>query len=131
MQSTQENGDLIMEDISASKEDSTVCIIPGVDVCTYNNDEEMEALIQEFTLNEKQAHAFSMITEHSGTDKPMQLRMFLGGPGGTGKSQVINALQTFFQRKGEDRHFHLASYTGVAAHNIQGTTLHAVLGLNL
>ena len=59
-----------------------------------------------------------MIAEHSGADKPMQLRMFLSSPGGTGKSQVFNALQTFFQRKGEDRHFHLASYTGVAAHNI-------------
>ena len=45
MQSAQENGDLIMEDVSASKEDSTVHIIPGVDVYTHNNDEEMEALI--------------------------------------------------------------------------------------
>ena len=56
--------------------------------------------------------------------------MFLGGPGGTGKSQVINALQTFFQRKGEDRHFCLATFTGVTVHNIKGTTLHAALGLN-
>ena len=70
MQSAQESGDLIIEDVSASKEDSTVRIIPGVDVCTHNNDEEMEALIQEFTLNEKQAHTFLMITEHSCTDKP-------------------------------------------------------------
>ena len=71
-----------------------------------------------------------MIAEHSCTDWPSQLQMFLGGPGGTGKSQVINALCTFFQEKKQDRRFHLASFTGIAAHNIKGTTLHAALGLN-
>ena len=89
-----------------------------------------ESLITEFTLNKEQTQAFSMVAEHSCRDKPEQLRMFLGGPGGTGKSQVINALHTFFQRKREDRRFRLAAYTGVAAHNIQGMTLHAALRLN-
>lgn len=62
--------------------------------------------------------------------KPQQLRMFLGEPGGTGKSQVINGLHSFFQMKKQDRRFRLASFTEVAAHNIKGMTLHAALGLN-
>jgi hypothetical protein len=55
--------------------------------------------------------------------------MFLGGPGGTGKSRVINSLTDFFTRRGQSRRFRLASYTGVAARNITGMTLHAALGI--
>ena len=101
------------------------------DTLTIPNELDVtESLITEFTLNKEQTQAFSMVAEHSCRDKPEQLQMFLGGPGGTGKSQVINALCTFFQRKREDRRFRLAAYTGVATHNIQGMTLHAALGLN-
>ena len=70
------------------------------------------------------------MAEHSIQDEAQQLRMFLGGPGGTGKSQVINGLRTFFQMRNQNRRFRLASFTGVAAHNIKGMTLHAALGLN-
>ncbi len=55
--------------------------------------------------------------------------MFLGGPGGTGKSRVIDALKEFFTAKGDSRRFRLASYTGVAARNISGMTLHSALAL--
>ncbi|KAJ7729152.1 hypothetical protein B0H16DRAFT_1237284, partial [Mycena metata] len=57
------------------------------------------------------------------------LRMHLGGPGGTGKSRVIDALQDFFVARGESRRFRLSSYTGVAARNISGMTLHSALML--
>ena len=56
--------------------------------------------------------------------------MYLGGAGGTGKSRVITAVKEFFQRRQQDRHFRLSSYTGVAAKNISGMTLHAALSLN-
>ncbi|KAJ6621962.1 hypothetical protein B0H10DRAFT_2015445 [Mycena sp. CBHHK59/15] len=57
--------------------------------------------------------------------------MFLGGPGGTGKSRVLNALTNFFTRRSQERRFRLASYTGagVAARNVSGMTLHAALNL--
>ncbi|KAJ7167186.1 hypothetical protein C8R43DRAFT_984449, partial [Mycena crocata] len=55
--------------------------------------------------------------------------MYLGGQGGTGKSTVINALQDYFVSRGETRRFRLASYTGVAARNISGMTLHSALML--
>ncbi|KDQ54424.1 hypothetical protein JAAARDRAFT_90231, partial [Jaapia argillacea MUCL 33604] len=53
------------------------------------------------------------------------LRMYLGGPGGTGKSRVINALKDFFVQRNQSRRLRLASYTGVAARNIGGMTLHS------
>ncbi|KAJ7127739.1 hypothetical protein C8R44DRAFT_529334, partial [Mycena epipterygia] len=81
-------------------------------------------------LNKEQAHAFRIIAYHSLENKPEQLRMFLTGPGGTGKSRVIQALQDFFSLRGQSRRLRLAAYTGVAARNINGMTLHSVLCIN-
>lgn len=47
---------------------------------------EIDRLIEEFPLNREQARAFRIVAEHSMKDKPPPLRMYLGGPGGTGKS---------------------------------------------
>lgn len=55
--------------------------------------------------------------------------MFIGGPGGTGKSRIINALTDYFALRGESRRLRLASFTGIAAKNINGTTLHTALAL--
>jgi len=56
--------------------------------------------------------------------------MYLGGPGGTGKSRVIHALTDFFKRKNQSRRLRLAAFTGVAAKNIGGTTLHTALAMS-
>jgi ABC-type branched-subunit amino acid transport system ATPase component len=89
----------------------------------------VDEVIAEYTLNIEQARAFRIIAEHSLEDRESPLRMFLGGPGGTGKSRVINSLTDFFTRRGQSRRFRLASYTGVAPRNITGMTLHAALGI--
>ncbi|KAJ3858398.1 hypothetical protein EV359DRAFT_3305, partial [Lentinula novae-zelandiae] len=47
-----------------------------------------------------------------------------------GKLHVISALKVFFEQQGELRQFRLASYTGVAAQNISGMTLHSALLLS-
>ncbi|KAJ3911580.1 hypothetical protein F5877DRAFT_20612, partial [Lentinula edodes] len=78
-------------------------------------------------LNIEQERAFRLIASHTQENNPAPLRMFLGGPGGTGKSHVISALKVFFEQQGELRRFRLASYTGVAAQNISGMTLHSAL----
>jgi hypothetical protein len=91
----------------------------------------IDAIISKWTLNVEQTRAFSIIVSHSQSGpNAEQLRMYLGGPGGTGKSRVINALRNYFTECGETRRFRLASYTGVAAKNINGTTLHTALSLN-
>ncbi|KAJ3719271.1 hypothetical protein C8R42DRAFT_584354, partial [Lentinula raphanica] len=79
------------------------------------------------TLNHEQERAFRVIAEHSVATNPSPLRMYLGGPGGTGKSYVIACLDRFFTETGQKRRFRLCSYTGVAATNISGMTLHSAL----
>ena len=90
----------------------------------------IDEMIKEFTLNTEQARAFQIICEHSLKKQSSPLRMYLGGAGGTGKSRVIKALKEFFIRRGQSRRFRLASYTGVAAKNISGMTVHAALSIN-
>ncbi|KAH7872505.1 uncharacterized protein C8R40DRAFT_1019898, partial [Lentinula edodes] len=80
-------------------------------------------------MNTEQERAFRIVASHSQEKKPAPLRMYLGGPGGTGKSHVISALKNFFDQQQQTRRFRLASYTGVAAKNIAGMTLHAALSL--
>ncbi|KAF9037307.1 hypothetical protein BDZ89DRAFT_910173, partial [Hymenopellis radicata] len=80
--------------------------------------------------NTEQARLFPLIAEHSLTHNSPQLRMFLNGPGGTGKSHVINGLREFFELRNQSRRFRLTAYTGVAARNIQGVTLHSALMLD-
>ncbi|KAG2361135.1 hypothetical protein BDR07DRAFT_1181469, partial [Suillus spraguei] len=81
-------------------------------------------------LNNEQSRAFRIIAEHSQANKPEPLRMFIGGPAGTGKSQIITALKDFFIRWNQEQRFRLASYMGLAVQNISGMTLHASLLLN-
>ncbi|KAG1727365.1 uncharacterized protein EDB91DRAFT_1061169, partial [Suillus paluster] len=87
-------------------------------------------MIQEFGLNTEQARAFSLIANHSIQSCGDSLHMFLGGPGGTGKSHVITAIQEYFKCRNEGNRFRLVSYMGVAARNISGMTLHSALLLN-
>lgn len=108
--------------------------MPGIrqDINASDPDHQVDVseLIDEFTLNAEQARAFSLVCDHSYQTKPEPLRMLLGGAGGTGKSRVIHALTEFFRRRNQDRRFRLSSYTGVAARNISGMTLHSALNLD-
>ena len=70
-----------------------------------------------------------IVTEHTIKPQAPPLRMFLGGPAGSGKSHAINALNAYFVQAGQDNRFLLTSYMGVAAQNIGGNTLHSVLNL--
>ena len=61
----------------------------------------MDEMIKKWMLNMEQICAFKIMTCHSMMDKLDQLLMHLGGPGGTGKSRVVNALCEFFTLWGE------------------------------
>ena len=104
--------------------------IPPINPTPHTN-VTVEELVRAWTLNTEQARAFSIIALHSMESKPKPLRMYLGGPGGTGKSRVIQALTDFFKRKDQSRRLRLAAFTGVAAKNIGGTTLHTALSLSI
>lgn len=90
----------------------------------------MGQLVEKWMLNVKQRRAFNIVASHSTGEKGAQLLMYLGGPGGMGKSRVVSALRDFFGQRGESRCFRLAAYTGVAVRNIGGATLHSLLQMN-
>ena len=78
----------IREDVPASKPE---------------HDVNIPEIIAEWNLNTEQARAFCMIAEHSLQLRSEPLHMYLGGPGGTGNSYVIKALQQFFDHRGQSR----------------------------
>ena len=71
--------------------------------------------IQKFMLNSEQERAFKIVANHVVTPGAEQLMMFLGGMGGTGKSQVIRALMHFFKSRNESHRFVVLAPTGTAA----------------
>jgi chromosomal replication initiation ATPase DnaA len=75
----------------------------------------MRQTLSKFNLNDMQSAVYKTITEHSLTEKPDQLRMFVAGPRGTGKSWIIDALRKFFTIQNQSHRLRLASYTGVAS----------------
>ncbi|KAJ7697000.1 hypothetical protein B0H17DRAFT_867553, partial [Mycena rosella] len=75
-----------------------------------------------FKLNKEQKRAFKLVTNHAIAEDPEPLRMYLGGVGGTGKSQVIKALINFFEERGESHRFTVLAPTGAAAALLNGST---------
>lgn len=60
--------------------------------------------------------------------KPRQLRMYLTGAGGTGKSEVVKALREFVQLWGMADTLCVTATTGIAACIIHGITWHKATG---
>jgi hypothetical protein len=86
-------------------------------------------LVKQFSLNTEQERAFRTIANHACTPGLEQLRMYLGGMGGTGKSRVIEAIIEMFRLREETHRFIVLAPTGSAAALLNGSTYHSVLGL--
>ncbi|CAA7270792.1 unnamed protein product [Cyclocybe aegerita] len=56
----------------------------------------IDETVSEFSLNEEQEQAFRIVANHATLQKVEQLKMYLGGMGGTGKSQPQQALQLHY-----------------------------------
>ena len=56
--------------------------------------------------------------------------MYIGGMGGTGKTQVIKALSSFFEGRKEAHTFIIVAPTGTAAALLGGSTYHSMFGIN-
>ena len=85
--------------------------------------------ILDFSLNEDQRRAFHIIANHASEICPEQLKMHLGGMGGTGKTRVIKALILMFDQRKENHRFIVLAPTGTAAALLNGSTYHSVLGI--
>lgn len=114
------------QEYSAHESPTTVPrVVPGIRRTDF--DQVVNDIVESWTLNLEQARAFRIVAQHSLSSGNDPLRILINGPGGTGKSRVINALREFFANTEQSRRFRLASYTGIAAKNIAGMTLHAGL----
>lgn len=79
--------------------------------------------------NVEQERAFRLVANHISSDSP-QLKMYLGGMGGTGKSKVLDALTNLFKKRNELYRFAVVAPTGSAAALLNGTTYHHLFGIN-
>ena len=86
--------------------------------------------IEKFNLNSEQKRAFQIIANHATSKPDDQLKMYLGGMGGTGKSQVLKALSYFFETRNESHRFTIVAPTGSAAALLGGSTYHYLFGIN-
>ena len=86
--------------------------------------------IKTFNLNSEQKRAFQIIANHAVNESNDQLKMYLGGMGGTGKSQVLKALSHFFETRNESHRFTIVAPTGSAAALLGGSTYHYLFGIN-
>ncbi|KAG2004898.1 ATP-dependent DNA helicase PIF1 [Coprinopsis cinerea AmutBmut pab1-1] len=85
--------------------------------------------VNEYSLNKEQERAFKIVANHAACLAPKQLLMYLGGMGGTGKSQVIKSLISMFEKKRESHRFIVLAPTGTAAALLNGSTYHSMLGV--
>jgi len=91
-------------------------------------------------LNTAQRRAFEICaskfreileTANGGTATFEPLRLFLTGPGGTGKTYVVNCLKILMERYGRGHCIRFLAPTGTAANLINGQTIHSGIGLKV
>ena len=75
----------------------------------------VDSTVKDYYLNKEQDRTFRIIANHAISDYPEQLHMYLGGMGGTGKTQVIKALTDFFIQRKEAHRFIVVALMGTAA----------------
>ncbi|KAG5221681.1 ATP-dependent DNA helicase [Salix suchowensis] len=84
-----------------------------------------------FSLNKEQNRAFSIVANHSVTENSGQLKMYIGGMGGTGKSQVLKALVHLFSARNESEKLLVVAPTASAACLLPGgVTYHSAFAMN-
>ena len=90
-----------------------------------------QKLFLTFHFNIEQKRAFHIIANHTTENSPEQLKMHLGGMGGTGKTQVIKALISMFDQRHENHRFIVLAPTGTAAALLNGSTYYSILGIHM
>ena len=94
----------------------------------------VDSTIRKYNLNKKQTVAFksaieNVIKRYKG-EKTEQFIGYVGGPGGTGKSQVIKAIVDFHKKLKVKHTLKLCAHTGTAAKHIGGSTTTTLFGFD-
>jgi len=116
--------------------------VPGMNI---SDDEIVSHVASEFGLNDMQCIAYHIIVDvflkkfvnkvSSGVSglegTSNQLIMLMTGPGGTGKTHVVKAVQTVMREYGCAHFIRFLAPTGSAAALIDGMTIHKGLGIKI
>ena len=113
-------------DMHANPFDESMALSSIIDFSRYR----ME-ILNSFSMNEQQQKAFDLFydaytrTRNSENPYPEDaIRVFVGGEGGTGKSRIINAIREFLVLMDQKNILRIMAFTGSAAFQIQGNTVH-------
>ncbi|THU98178.1 hypothetical protein K435DRAFT_661483, partial [Dendrothele bispora CBS 962.96] len=88
------------------------------------------SVVERFTLNEKQELAFLLcVSRRMDRSNTSPFQLIIGGPGGTGKSHIYEALKTFYREHGIDYELAFTAPMGIAASNIGASTTASFLAL--
>ncbi|KAK0430930.1 P-loop containing nucleoside triphosphate hydrolase protein, partial [Armillaria borealis] len=99
----------------------------------YHSEEfksSLDSSSYKFSLNKEQDWAFRIVANHAVSPYSDQLNLYIGGMGGTGKSQVLKALMNFFNDRDETHRIIIVAPTGSAAALLGGSTYHLAFGIN-
>ncbi|KAJ7171222.1 hypothetical protein C8R46DRAFT_895568, partial [Mycena filopes] len=99
---------------------------PKPKITVEENIELVAKICEDFTLNKEQERAFRIVADHASSPKGEPLRMYLGGMGGSGKSQVLSAVMQYFVERKEEYRFMVLGPTGSTAALLNGSTYHSV-----
>ena len=105
----------------------------------------LDAVLTDFNLNQEQTLATKLVgykllghldqlprsSNVSPSTPSDPLRLFISGEGGTGKSHVIRAIKHLFEHFLKSKALFCMAPTGVAAYNINASTIHSAFGFNL
>lgn len=83
--------------------------------------------LHQFCLNEQQKLAFTIVAHTIQHHLSDQLRMFLSGMAGIGKSEALKALIYFMVAREESHQLLVLTPTGSSASNVNGSTYHSAL----
>ena len=94
----------------------------------------IDETISRYNLNKKQKVAFmtaikNVVKRHN-NEPTQQVIGYVGGPGGTGKSQVIKAIVDFHKKMKVKNTLKLSANTGTAAKHIGGSTTTTLFGFS-
>lgn len=77
------------------------CFVQSMEVESPYQDVSLAKLVRAWNLNLEQERAFRIVASHSLGKGDNSLRMFLTGPAGIGKLQVIDALKDYFKKRNQ------------------------------
>ena len=102
---------------------------PSPDFVRIQGKNSIEQTLESFPLHPTQLVPFTMVANHVLTHAVEPFQLIVAGEAGTGKSQVIRAINCFFALENKSSLLQITASTGTAAAAIGGATIHSVLKL--